>query len=342
MTKKLTWRNLRKIPRNVNEFGLRLAFRLKLKRVPFLRYAIDMEPINCCNLKCPHCQVTHWSKPAARLTLESFRKILDQFPRLRIAKLQGMGEPLLNRELVDILKEGERREVELRFTTNGMLCDESVAARLVTLNDTRVVFSVDGATPEVFERIRVGSDFKKVCENIKCLVEARGDRKQPEICFWTVVTKKNEHQLHEIILLAKELGVDYVTFQTFLSNWGKQEFDEYVDPERTNSDRLADARQFAGENGVDLRIYSDNFLTKGKPCQLPWMSAYIAANGDVVPCCVVADSDIVKMGNVFEQDFRTIWNSKKHQDLREMIKQHKLPKFCRACYGDSGQTAREK
>lgn len=135
--------------------------------MPFLPQAIDVEPINCCNLKCPHCQVTHWSKPVARLTLESFRKILDQFPRLRIAKLQGMGEPLLNRELVDILKEGERGEMELRFTTNGMLCTENIAKQLLGLNDTRIVFSVDGATPEVFEKIRVGSDFEKIRENIK-------------------------------------------------------------------------------------------------------------------------------------------------------------------------------
>lgn len=335
MLNKLTWRNLGKLPRKLSGFGSRAAFRLRLKRVPFLPQAIDLEPNNYCNLKCPHCQVTHWSKPAARLTVESFSQIADQFPHLRIVKLQGMGEPLLNRQFIEILKAGEERGMELIFTTNGMLCTEEIAKQLATLDNTRVVFSVDGATPEVFQKIRVGSDFEKIKENIRRLVEARGDRKEPRICFWTVVTNDNKHQLRDILLLAKELGVDYVTFQTFLSNWGKEDLNQYVDPKRVKPDHLADAQQFAREQGIDLRLYLDNFMTKDKPCFWPWTNAYIAANGDVVPCCVLADSDIVKMGNVFEQDFKTIWNSKKYQNFREMIRRHKLPKYCRACYGEN-------
>ena len=335
LLRKLTRRNLRKLPRKLSELGLQAAYRLRLSRVPFLPQAIDLEPNNYCNLRCPHCQVTHWSKPATRLTEESFCRIADQFPHLRIVKLQGMGEPLLNRHFLDMLRAGERREMNLRFTTNGMLCDEKTAEQLATLTNTRIIFSMDGATPEVFESIRVGSDFEKIRSNISRLIEARGNRKQPEICFWTVVTKMNEHQLRDILLLAKELCVDQVTFQTFLSNWGKQDFDSQVDPMRVSSDVMADAEQFASEQGVELRVCTDNFLTKDKPCYWPWRSTYIAANGDVIPCCVVADSDVVKMGNVFEQDFKTIWNSREYRNLRRMIRKHKLPRYCRACYGRS-------
>ena len=71
-----------------------------------------------------------------------------------------------------------------------------------------------------------------------------------------------------------------------------------------------------------------------KPCPWAWKSAYIAANGDVVPCCVIADSAVANMGNVFEQDFKDIWNSPGYQELRERISTHDLPDYCKHCYLD--------
>ena len=54
-----------------------------------------------------HCQVTHWTRKTTRLTTERFILILRQLPMLRQIKLQGMGEPLLNRHLIEMLEEEE-------------------------------------------------------------------------------------------------------------------------------------------------------------------------------------------------------------------------------------------
>ncbi len=87
--------------------GGRVAGRLGLKRTPFLPTSIDVEPIDTCNFACDHCQVTHWTRKTTRLTTERFVSILRQLPMLRQIKLQGMGEPLLNSHLIEILEEGE-------------------------------------------------------------------------------------------------------------------------------------------------------------------------------------------------------------------------------------------
>lgn len=315
---------------------------LKLKKVSNLPLplSIDIEPTNYCNLNCPHCQRTYWSKKNVNLDVNSFQRILDQFPHLSAVKLQGVGEPLLNNQLISMLKLGEKRGISMSFFSNGTVCNEKIAEQLLQLKDTQIIFSIDAATAEVFEKIRVGGDFEKILSNIKNLIQLRGNKNQPQVSIWTVITKENIHEIPDIVRLAKELRVDWITLQTFLSDWGKEDVKGHTDPIRVSvkSDRfiivLKESQRIARENQVDLRIYYGNFLSKKEKCYWPWTSAFIACNGDVVPCCVLSDSDTIKMGNVFEKDFSEIWKSKKYQDFRDRIRTHNLPDFCKNCYVD--------
>jgi radical SAM protein with 4Fe4S-binding SPASM domain len=320
--------------------SLKLAYRLRLRYVPSLPVTLDLEPINSCNFECPHCQVTHWDKTKAQLSLEGFRTILKQFPHLVRIKLQGMGEPLLNKSLTEMLREGEGRGISMRLTTNGSIYTEEIGRALSALDNTFITVSVDGSTPEVFEEIRVKGKLEKVRENIKKLTTARGGKKSPVVKLWTVVTQKNVHQLSDLVRLARTLGVDGITFQLFLSNWGKTDMDSYVDPIRIDrrsaalEQALEAAQQAAHAERVTLEIFEENLLSRQNRCSWPWTSSYVCANGDVVPCCVVADADTVKMGNLHEQPFSEIWNSRGYQELRERINNHDLPTYCRNCYSD--------
>jgi radical SAM protein with 4Fe4S-binding SPASM domain len=314
---------------------------MRALRVPFLPVTLDVEPNNSCNFECPHCQVTHWSKPLANLDETSFLRLLRQLPHLARVKLQGMGEPLLNKNLLGMLQIGEEHGISMRFTTNGSVYTEALAARLLDLKDTVITFSVDGATEEVFEQIRVGGKFQKVISNITRLCVPGGDRRNPRIDLWTVVTSKNLHQLCDLVRLSKSVGADGITFQVFVSDWGKQSMattthSVRLDPRsQALHQALEEATRLAQDEKVDLRIFGNNLLSKKKPCPWPWTSAYVAANGDVVPCCILADSDTVKMGNVFEQDFAAIWNSSVYRDFRRRIRSHDLPEYCRNCYVDA-------
>jgi radical SAM protein with 4Fe4S-binding SPASM domain len=319
----------------------KLVYRLGWLRAPFLPAALDIEPNNTCNFKCPHCQVPYWSKPAARLDEERFARILRQAPDIVRIKLQGMGEPLLNRNLAGMLKLGEARGVSMSFFSNGSVLADETAEALAALGDTEITFSLDGATKETFERIRAGGTFEKVIENIRRLVAARGARRAPVISGWTLATAENIGELSLIVRLAKEIGLDRLTIQTFLSDWGKEEMKARTGAHKVDQDSeaLAAALREAGETaraiGFDLRISRSDYYSRRRKCVWPWTGAYIAANGDVVPCCIVADADTAKMGNVFERDFAEIWNSPAYRELRRRIRSHDLPGYCRNCYLDA-------
>jgi radical SAM protein with 4Fe4S-binding SPASM domain len=268
-------------------------------------------------------------------------RVLNQMPNLIKVKLQGMGEPLLNKQLIPMLQAGEERDINMYFYTNGSMGSSEKHEELVKLNRTHITYSIDGATAETFEQVRPGSRFAKIVDNILNLTQLRTTHSKLLVSAWTVVTQKNIHELPQIVDLSKKLGLDYITIQPHLTNWGKAEMTDRTDgiQVKTESalfaDKIAEAQVVAAAEGIDLVINEFNRFSKQHPCPLAWKSSYIAANGDVVPCCIIADADVVKMGNVFEQDFKEIWNSEVYQELRSRIANHDLPDYCKHCYLDS-------
>lgn len=341
---------------------VRIAQRLKLERVPYLPHQLDVEPIDICNFACDHCQVTHWIRElATRLNPERFRAILRQFPRIRHIKLQGMGEPLLNKSLLDMLEEAERQGIATQITSNGSVYTDRIAKRLLALRKATLIFSIDGATAATFEAIRVNGKFQAVTEHIADLTRRRGAAPWPRIEINAVATARNMHELPDLVRLAKSLGVDNLAIRTRLEDFGKDEMQESIVPinvsrgSRTADQLLDEAEKVGAEIGMPLVItrgqrYStasqslppsrDSLPEKrskrrssARRCRWPWNSAYIAANGDVVPCCMIGDSGVVKMGNVFAEPFSQIWNNDKYRTLRRRIANDDIPNYCRSCYG---------
>ena len=323
--------------RLANYVGTKVAYRLELDRTPFMPSVLDVEPNNDCNLKCPHCQVTHWAKERAHLGMDAFNRILDQVPLLSRLKLQGMGEPTLNKSLSSMLKEAENRGISIQFNSNGTIMTDALAKELSGLKQTHLYFSLDGASKETFESVRVGSKFEKIKKNIAKLIEVRQGAQSLRVSAWMVLTRTNLPELNDVIRLVKELGMDTFTVQPNLCSWGQDEMKAYTEAQRVAEDAnldgiLRDAKKLAAEIGVTFEVNQADAYTQKKKCPWPWTGAYVASNGDVVPCCILANSDTVKMGNVFEQSFKEIWNGPAYREMRSRIARHDLPEYCTGCY----------
>src|SRR5215471_9481176 len=80
------------------------------------------EVANRCNSKCATCPLTFSPQEAARqLSLEEFKTLVAQLPDLKRAVLQGIGEPLLNRDLVRMIAHLHARGVYTVFNSNAAL-----------------------------------------------------------------------------------------------------------------------------------------------------------------------------------------------------------------------------
>src|SRR5437868_7247747 len=80
------------------------------------------EVANRCNSLCATCPLTFSPQEAARhLSLSDFRQLVDQLPDLQRAVMQGIGEPLLNRDLPEMIHYLKLRNVYVVFNTNATL-----------------------------------------------------------------------------------------------------------------------------------------------------------------------------------------------------------------------------
>src|SRR5215211_7243536 len=80
------------------------------------------EVANRCNSRCATCPLTFSpQEPAKQMSLDEFRRLADQLPDLQRAVMQGIGEPLLNRDLAEMIRYLKLRQVYVVFNTNATL-----------------------------------------------------------------------------------------------------------------------------------------------------------------------------------------------------------------------------
>ncbi len=162
-----------------------------------------------CNIQCIMCDQDHRSP--RQLPLELLQQPID-WTHIEDIELQG-GEPLAMKnakELYVWLTEELGKKVN--FLTNGTLMPGDWAERICR-GSSWLYFSINGVSPETFEKVNRGARFDKVRRNIARVLEARErtGSKIELVGHFTMVTE-NIAELDRFPALARELGLDRVDF----------------------------------------------------------------------------------------------------------------------------------
>jgi MoaA/NifB/PqqE/SkfB family radical SAM enzyme len=135
--------------------------------------------------------------------------------RAEVLAFHGISEFLIDKDFFPIVERCAAAGGMLSLTTNGSVCTERHLTVLRNYPGTiNINFSLDAATPEMFERIR-GWDFLRVLDNIRSYVkcfECRRDRSLITLSF--VITKTNVGEMVPFVYLAKALDVDSIHYWT--------------------------------------------------------------------------------------------------------------------------------
>ena len=95
-----------------------------LTTIPPLPSFVQIEPVGQCNLRCRMCPIAYRNEGErpAFMPLETFCRLIEQFPALRELQLQGMGEPFLHPRFLDMVRFAAARGIEVSTNTNlGMV-----------------------------------------------------------------------------------------------------------------------------------------------------------------------------------------------------------------------------
>lgn len=298
---------------------------------------VQVEPTIVCNLACSFCINPELNRSVRFMSAEQFETILDQIPSLEKVSLVGIGEPLLNKDLMDMVRAAKARRMNVGFTTNGTIMPPRIIEEICDIRPDWLNISLDGATKATFEGIRLGADFDAILKNVERLMGAMDEAARTEVAIWFVGLNENIHELPALVRLVDGLGIRNLNVQS-VHFWGHESWREKNEPQSilTQLERAGtffeEARREATSRGVSLEVCNLPDPQLGRQCQWPWRACYITAEGFITPCCIQgSDPTVINFGNIFEQPFEEIWNSPAYQDFRRKLKSPDIPKICEGC-----------
>jgi len=319
--------------------------------VDALPRSLYLEATNRCDSKCQTCVRTFAAlEPPADLTLTQVRTIVEQFPVLDRVVLHGIGEPLLNREIFEIVAYLKTRVASVLFNSDAISLTAARARQLIEsgLDEFRV--SMDAATAESYARLRGVDQFTRVVENVEHLVSLIRTlgRTTPRVSLWFTASRANIDEIPGFVRLAAELGVGEVYVQRLVFNGLGMATAENALHGRLREQeraRLAEAEALAARSGIAMRasglttplasLQGPDGTRPWAGCQRPWTLAYVTANGNVLPCCispwVARDYPGLVLGHAFHERFEAIWNGARYQRFRQEFESVKPPDPCRGC-----------
>ena len=322
-----------------NAFKYYLSRKKNYLKLNYLPLTMDIEPTTGCNFRCTMCQVSDPNFKAFNLDIDIFKKVIDENKQLIKIKLQGMGEPFVNKKMFEMIKYANDNGITVEFVSNGSLLDEKCIDQIINQDIQTINISIDGATKETFESIRLKSNFEEVINNVKNLSnKLKSTKSKTEFVALCLVQKKNFNEINQIVTLCKSIGFHQLKFQVQLTGWGKQ---DWIDINKAQDINFSDndirnvflkLKNENSDKNFQIDIVEENLLNFKKKCNYPFENPYISATGKVLPCCMIADEKIVNFGSVKEKKFSDIWNSKDYQNFRKNINNNNLEDYCKNCY----------
>ena len=281
-----------------------LIYRYKYNKYPELKIVddfppcIQIEPSSICNYRCIMCYQIDKSFSSKSngymgyMDLNLYKNIIDQIEgKVEAVTLASRGEPLLNKNFVDMLEYSSGKFLGFKINTNASLLSEKLCHTILSnLDIGTIVFSIDAADKTLYEKIRVNGDFDKVMRNISMFKEIKEKYyKSSNIVTRVSGVKLNDEQdIDEM----EKVWLQYVD-QTGFTNYTPWQ-SSYENP--------------------------SNDITS--PCSELWRRMFVWQDGIVNPCDYDYKSTL-SVGNATESTISNLWNSDKYTALRDTHLQSK-------------------
>jgi len=307
---------------------------------------VTFEISNLCNLNCRMCIKNYINRKNELMSFEIFKKVIDEVEPVYVG-LTGYGEPLFNKEVFDMIrycKQKNRRTI-VKLFTNSMLLNKKIILQLINAGLDILTISLESPS-KLNEKIRINSKIDKIKSNIAMINSL--SKGKLEVDINTVFMKDNAKDLKNMIDFVHKFKTNFTLApmtiygkpenKTMLpARLGQENLRLYLNEAISKAEEL-DKTEIANEIKAYKRIVEERWqdFAVGEQfaksaCFVPWMTCYVATNGDVYPCCYFYEGSI-KYGNINKNSFSEIWNSNAARKFREnMVKNGRNYAACTTC-----------
>ncbi len=214
-----------------------------------------------------------------------FKKIVDQIDgKVEFISLASRGEPLVAKELPQMLEYTRGKFLGLKINTNASLLTEKLAHSILSSGVKTIVFSADAAEEPLYSKLRVNGNLERTVKNIDMFDSIR----------------RTHYSQSKIITRVSGVRVSEL-----------QSMDKMVDFWGSRVNQVAFVKYNPWEN--IYKAEPNNLLT---PCSDLWRRMFIWYDGAANPC----DSDYkstLAVGNVNTSTVGELWQGKGYESLRE-------------------------
>lgn len=274
-----------------------------------------------CNARCEHCGSSCGDTiQRDEISADELKKTLLEISRKYnaneiILNVTG-GEPLVRKDLFDIMAYASSLGFRWGMTTNGMLINDEILDKMNETNMETISISLDGLkdTHESFRK--VPNCYDRIIENIKKLQQVPSIK---IVQITTVANKKNLHELEDVYKLMKDLNV---------ISWRVINVDP-IGRAKDNSDILLNKDEYKylfnfikekrEENIMNVEYGCSHYLGLDLEkelrdtyfiCTAGLYVASILSNGDIFICPDVERRKEFIQGNIKTDSFVDVWENK--------------------------------
>lgn len=307
--------NLRKVRR---------AFETRSQNNDGMPILLHVEASAECNLPCPLCpRGSGQIKRQGLLEWKNFHKVFTALsPFLCNVIFSGWGEPLLNKQILEMVTYVRSHNIPVAMNTNGVLIG-AYAAELVEAGLNTINISLDGAVSKATHAYRDDRLFDRVAEGVRKLRKLRDDlgALSPAIHGQFILDEETVDEIAKLKEWAFQLGVDHAKF--------KRRHEIMPGQIVRNEQRTAD--ELRKINAHKLVNSTENLGFSAKVCAHPWESIFLAASGNLSICSWDPHQKI-NLGPM-PDDFNEIWNGKTVRTLRKWhaLESAAVGEPCRTC-----------
>lgn len=280
----------------------------------------EISPSGNCNHRCIYCALDFMEYQPRFLDKKVLNDRLSEMASLGLKSIMcaGEGEPLLHKDIGEIINHTKKEGVDVAITTNGVLFKKDLIESTLE-NITWIKVSINGATKETYAKIhRTNPDnFDMVIRNMSYAAKIRHDKGYKcTLGMQIILLPENCYEAVLLAQLARDIGMDYLVVKPY-SQHPLSKTTRYKDIKYSDYLHLADKLSIFNNNRFSV-IFRDSTMKKWdegrrsyKQCfALPFWS-YIDAGGTVWGCSAYLSDERFIYGNIYKNTFKEIWEGEK-------------------------------